>query len=149
MASGSSSRYVVEGDRNKDLNPSTITDGYWVYIDNPSRLGRTYGKWLVFGKLKLELDQLWHKIHPLVSSGQLGATRAKCSTARPNPTTNDHSRGVICVYTTQQMRDEVGQRLQSVVKKTIMYKSDEATLAGRYVSQGHKRVCEKTLHWKH
>ena len=148
MAS-SERQYVVVGCHNRALNPSSVTDDYWVWVDNPAEasLGETYGKWLVFAKQGRELDGLWHLIHPLVTSGSLGATGAKCSTSVPNPTSPDHSKGVICVYTTKDMRDLVGQRLLEKVQCTIKYKSDEATLAGRYVSRGHKGVCEKTLYW--
>ena len=141
-------RYVVVGRHNRELDPSTVTDDCWVWVDNPADLGTTYGKWLVFGKKGPELDSLWHKIHPLVSSSALGATQAKCSTSVSTSTSVDDSSGVICVYTTREMRDEVGQKLIEEVKQTIRYKSDEATLAGRYVSRGHKGVCEKTLTWK-
>ena len=141
-------RYVVKDCRYEALNPSTVMDAYWVYTNNPINLGETYGKWLVFGKRGEILDALWHKLHPLVRAGQLGATAAKCSTGISEGTSVDDSRGVICVYTTQEMRDVVGPLLIEEVKMTIKYKSDEATLAGRYASRGHKNVCEKTLYWK-
>ena len=143
-------RHVVVGSHNRSLDPSSVTDDYWVWVDNPARtdLGVTYGKWLVFARKGGAVDSKWHKIHPLVSSGALGATGAKCSTGLSTGTTTDDSRGVICVYTTREMRDEVGSRLLEEVKHTIRYKSDEATRAGKYVSRGYKGVCEKTLTWK-
>lgn len=100
-----------------------------------------------FDKKESQLDTLWHKIHPLVRTGRLGANGAKCSTGLSTGTSRDGN-GVICVYTTREMRDEVGLKLIEEVKQTIKYKSDEATLAGRYVSRGYKSVCEKTLYWK-
>ena len=139
---------MVVGCNNKELNPSSVTDDYWVWVDNPAHLGVTYGKWLVFGKKGGQLDTLWHKIHPLVRTGRLGATGAKCSTGLSTGTSRDDGRGVICVYTTREMRDKVGSKLIEEVKHTIRYKSDEATLSGRYASRGHKGVCEKTLYWK-
>ena len=140
---------MAEGGRlvDKALNPSEETDGYWVSVDNPVYLGTTYGKWLVFRKKGAEMDSLWHLLHPLVTSGQLGATAAKCSTARPTPS-SDSTRGVVCVYTTREMRDTVGATLVELLQQTIRYKSDEATLAGLYAHKGHKGVCEKTLYWK-
>ena len=141
-------RYLVSDDLHEMLNPSSVTDDYWVWTDGPAELGNTYGKWLVFGKKAGgELDGLWHSLHPLVRSGKLGATGAKCSTAIDNPTSRDNSRGVICVYTTREMRDEVGMNVVNVVKQTIKFKSDEATLQGRYVAYGQSRTCEKTLYW--
>ena len=149
MACGGGRRYVVVGSHNARLDPSSVTDDYWVWVRNPAHLGVTYGKWLVFGRKGSVLDSKWHKIHPLVSSGALGATGAKCSTDLSTGTSADDGRGVICVYTTREMRDEVGSRLIEEVRETIRYKSDEATLAGLYVSRGHKGVCEKTLlYWQ-
>ena len=130
------------------LNPSSVTEDCWVWTDNPTRLGETYGKWLVFAKKGAELDGLWLTIHPIVRTGVLGATGAKCSTNLSTGTSVDDSRGVICVYTTKEMRDEVGLKLLEVVKQTIRYKSDEATLRGMYASRGYKNTCEKTLYWK-
>ena len=139
-------RYLVSDNLHETLNPCSVTDDHWVWTDGPAELGDTYGKWLVFGKKEGgELDGLWHSLHPLVRSGKLGATGAKCSTAVDSPTTRDKNRGVICVYTTREMRDEVGMNLVHVVKQTIRYKSDEATLQGRYVAmdiRGHvKEPC--------
>lgn len=133
--------------RYETLNPSSVTDGYWVWANGSRELGDTYGKWLVFGKRGSELDGLWHTLHPLVRSGKLGATAVKCSTSLSTGTSVNDSRGVICVYTTKEMRDEVGLKVVEEVKQTIRYKSDEATLQGAYVSRGYKNTCEKTLYW--
>ena len=101
----------------------------------------------MFGKKVEELDGLWHAIHPLVRSGKLGATSTKCSTSLSSGTALDDGHGVICVYTTKEMRDEVGLKLVEEVQQTIKYKSDEATLKGIYRSRGYKNTCEKTLYW--
>ena len=129
------------------LDPSSVTDDYWVWTDCPWAFGTTYGKWLVFRKKGKELDSIWHTIHPLVRSGNLGATGAKCSTSLSTGPAVDNSRGVICVYTTKEMRDEVGLKLVEEVQQTIRYKSDEVTLKGMYASRGHNNTCEKTLYW--
>ena len=118
MAACGGQRYVVVRSHNKRLDPSSVTDDYWVWVDNPADLGVTYGKWLVFGRKGSVLDSKWHKIHPLVNSGALGATGAKCSTGLSNGTSVDDGRGVICVYTTREMRDEVGSRLIEEVRQT-------------------------------
>ena len=140
-------RYVVVDRQYETLDPSSVTDDYWVWTDCATVFGTTYGKWLVFGKEGKELDGLWHTIHPLVRSGKLGATGAKCSTSLSNDTALDDGRGVICVYTTKEMRDEVGLKLVEEVQQTIKYKSDEATRKGMYTSRGYKNTCEKTLYW--
>ena len=141
-------RYVVTDDRYYTLDPSSVTDDYWVWTYYTTALRDTYGKWLVFGKKGQELDSLWHTIHPLVRSGKLGATAAKCSTNLSTGTAVDDGRGVICVYTTKEMRDEVGLKVREEVKQTIRYKSDEATGKGMYACRGYKHTTEKTLYWK-
>ena len=148
VAEGRKLQFIVEDGRHETLNPSSVTSDYWVWTFNPTNLGRTYGKWLVFGKKGAQLNALWHKIHPLVRSGELGATGAKSSTGLSTGTSANDDRGVICVYTTQDMLDEVGPKLIEVVQMTIRYKSDEATYANRYARRGYKNICEKTLYWK-
>ena len=140
-------RYVVADGQNETLDPSSVTDDYWVWTECPREFGTTYGKWLVFRKEGEKLNRLWHTIHPLVRSGNLGATGAKCSTSLRNDTALDDRRGVICVYTTKEMRDEVGLKLVKVVQNTIRYKSEEASRKGMYKSRGHKNTCERTLRW--
>ena len=151
MANVLDSRYLVEGPLNRTLDPSTVTDECWVhvvYFPTPRvRSFYSYGKWLVFGKGASDYDTLWHKIHPMVSSGELGATRAKCSTSLSNGTSADPSRGVVIVYTKKEMRDEVGSKLIRIVERDINYKTNEATGKGLYGSRGDRDFFEKILYW--
>ena len=134
------------------VNPTSVTDGYWVWVDTPPTITHsqsTLGKWLVFKHFD-KLDETWHSIRKVVESGELGATGAKCSTARENPNSRHQDKGktgVICVYTSEESVDEVGLKLVNIVKQDIRYKTDEATLKGLYTSKGHGRVSLKTIYW--
>ena len=133
------------------VNPTTVTDAHWVWAEAPEEISssqETLGKWLVFKQLK-ELDETWHMIRKAVESGELGATGANCSTAKPDPSSHpmDSNIGVICVYTSEEMMDQVGFKLVHMVKQEIRYKTDEATRQGKYIATGYKRVTIKTIFW--
>ena len=130
------------------VNPTTVTDAYWVWADGISSSQKTLGKWLVFKRFD-KLDETWHMIQKAVESGQLGATGAKCSTAKDNSLCypRNSNKGVICVYTSEETMDEVGFKLVHMVKQTIRYKTDEATLQGMYRATGYKKVTIKTIFW--
>jgi hypothetical protein len=103
------------------------------------------GKWLVFkNKENGDLDRTWETIRCAVESGKLGSPIAKCSTNYGHDETRN---SVICVYTTAETMDEVGLKLIPLVQQTIRYKTDEATLAGQYTSQGHGKVSIRVLYW--
>ena len=128
--------------------PTSVTDGYWLYVDGPQEESKVYGKWLVFGNKKNgQLDSLWCKIYPLVVSGELGAKGVKSSTGKESPTASNPNTGVICVYTSRESADAVGMKLVHVVQQTIKYKPDEATFQGKYAVTGYKNQCEKTIYW--
>ena len=130
------------------VNPSSVTDDYWVWVKAPRAITssqKTLGKWLVF-KENHKLDETWHTIRKVVESGELGARSAKCSTAMKEPPYEGSTMGVICVYTSEETMDEVGQRLVHIVKQDIRYKTDEATLKGLYAWKGYK-VSLKTIYW--
>ena len=136
------------------VNPTTVTDRYWVYCRPPVRhlLGETYGKWLVFKpKASGALDEIWHTIRRCVENGDFGdgCTGAKCSTALENPDEAPigSPNGVICVYTTAETVDEVGLMLVEKVRQTMRYKTDETTLKGLYAHKGHGKVTIRTIYW--
>ena len=141
-------------DLDPSVNPSSVTDRYWVYCYHPQEelLGETYGKWLVFKpKASGELDEIWHVIRQCVEAKEFGdgCTAAKCSTAIENAdeAPRGSSKGVICVYTTKEAMDEVGLLLIQKVRHTIRYKTDEATLRGLYAFKGHGKVTIRTIYW--
>ena len=122
-----------------------------MWVEGPDEIRssqKTLGKWLVF-KRSERLDETWHTIRKAVDSGELGATGAKCSTAKDNPLKypRNSNKGVICVYTSEETMDEVGFKLIHMVKQDIRYKTDEATLKGEYKVTGYKKVTVKTIFW--
>ena len=133
------------------VDPTTVTDDHWVRAEPPCAPSdqKTLGKWLVFKQFE-ELDETWHMIRKAVESGELGSTGAKCSTAKPDPSCYpmDSSEGVIRVYTSEEMMDKVGFKLVHMVKQDIRYKTDEATLQGRYNTTGYTNVSLQTIYWK-
>ena len=109
------------------VNPTAVTDSYWVWARLPTSLqtsAGTYGKWLVFRNLD-RLDETWRQIREAV---ELGATSAKSSTAAIKTGGVSQRQGVICIYTSEETMDEVGLKLIYMVKHDIRYKTDEATL---------------------
>ena len=130
--------------------PSKNYDEYWIFARAPFKVesrGQTYGKWLIFKNIA-EIDQVWEEVKKQVESGDLLATGAKVSTMKDNPNAQNPDQKVICVYTTYEDIDEVGMKLVQVVRQTIRYKSDEATLAGLYANRGCKKVTMRTINWK-
>ena len=132
------------------VDPTTVTDDHCVRAEPPCPPSdqKTFGKWLVFKQFE-ELDATWHMIREAVESGELGATGAKCSTAKPDPSSHpmDSSEGVIRVYTSEETMDEVGFKLVHMVEQDIRYKTDEATLQGKYNATEHTNVSLQTIHW--
>ena len=132
------------------VNPTSVTQDYWVWADPPQSSQKTLGKWLVFKRFD-KLDETWHTIRKAVESGELGATDAKSSTAMEKSGRQGSSAssrmGVICVYTSEEAMDEVGLKLVYIVKQDIRYKTDEATRQGVYSSTGHKGIALKTIYW--
>ena len=133
-----------------DLRKPTEThDAHWIWQDPPPSIrdkGETLGKWLVF-KHKSRIDETWEKIRKVVESGELGATGAKTSTMKYNPNATSPDTKVICVYTTAEDMDEVGLKLIHIVCQTIRYKTDEATISGKYTCHGSGKVTCRTLEW--
>ena len=134
-----------------NVDPTTVTDDHYVRAKPPCAPSqKTLGKWLVFKPLE-ELDETWHMIRRAVESGELDSTGAKCSTAyavaNPSSHTMDPSTGVICIYTSEEAMDEVGFKLVHMVKQDIRYKTNEATLQGKYVATGYRNVSLQIICW--
>ena len=127
--------------------PTEVYDEPWIYQKNPNRR-KSLGKWLVFKHITV-IDKHWENIRRAVESGELGAEQAKVSTMADDdgPTDGDREMGVICVYTTKETMDDVGMKLIQLVKQTIRYKTNEATLSGRYTCRGDGKVTCRTLSW--
>ena len=152
MASGSQYLYA-EFDtgiyNSADARPSKEHDEYWIMEIGPEECSRreSYGKWLVFKHISV-IDKNWDIVSGAVASGELGAISCKVSTRKRSPiSSKDEDMHVICVYTTKDDMDEVGMKLIQLVKQTIRYKTDEATLSNKYTSHGHGKVTCRTIDW--
>ena len=110
-----------------DVNPTSITDDYWVHCKPPPALQRqgntVHGKWLVFQPTE-SLDQTWQIIRRAVEAGEFGksCTSAKCSTGMRRPGVHPSSDGVINVFTTEEGMNDVGMQLIYKVHRDILYK---------------------------
>lgn len=144
------SRIVGETEITRELDPTKVTDFFWVWARPPHLPDNvsTHGKWLVF-KPMATIDEAWHAIRRAVEAGEFGAgcTGAKCSTNREHPEKPKSTQGVYMVYTTEEGMDEVGMILAHKVRQTIRYKKDEDTYAGRYAHKGDKKITCKTIFW--
>lgn len=127
--------------------PSQVSEAYWLYAIRvtsryPEATPRS-DKWLLFIPND-NLDMAWEKVKQATEAGKLGAD-SKVSTAKPNPNAVDPSKGVICVYTydssdkgdVMRIREEL-RKLGFVAK--IPYKTDEATIGGKYKVRGNTRI---------
>ena len=130
-----------------DLSPSQVEDVYWLYAANlkgnyPKPTPRS-GKWLLF-VLNDELDAAWKRIKQATEAGKLGGD-SKVSTAKPNPNSVDPTKGVICVYTYDSENENDVMRVREELRilgfgDKIPYKTDEATLSGKYRRTGGRRI---------
>lgn len=127
--------------------PSEVSDRFWLratrkigkYPDSTNRCG----KWLIFSPLS-EIDEWWALIKQCTENGLLGQA-SKVATAKPNRNANDPNTKVICVYTYDSDDIEDVMRVRDTLRKLgiiqkIPYKTDRATLDGKYQNRGHKRI---------
>jgi len=130
--------------------PSETSNCYWISIntlDNriPKEINLNGGKWLIFVS-KDNVDKLWKKIRLGTILGFLGY-KSKVSTAKPNPNATDKKSHVICVYTydSNDKKDvmKVRKELKELgIKQEICFKTNRATLEGKYSKRGHKNICK-------
>jgi Domain of unknown function (DUF1917) len=126
--------------------PSQIQDDYWVSArarKNRVPFTERSGKWLIFVPLD-ELDDAWAKIKKATEAGLLGNS-SKAATALSNPNAADPTKRVICVYTYDSDDREDVMRVRQALRdlgfdRPMPYKTDLATLEGRYQVRGHKRI---------
>jgi hypothetical protein len=101
------------------------------------------GKSLIFMGAAV-VDDVWRKIKQAVEDGKLGGV-AKVSTAMPNPNSRNSSTHVICVYTYDADDEADVERVRSSLRdlgltSKIPYKSDAATIEGKYAKSGDNHV---------
>lgn len=117
-------------------SPTTFDGSYWLYTEAVERCrSSASGKWLVFVYLA-DVDRYWGIISHAVKSGRLGSS-AKVATAAPSPLSTNPRVRLICVYTDDwHDKDDVRRVLQCLrelgISWPLSYKTDEATLDGRY-----------------
>jgi len=127
--------------------PSQVLDEYWLTAISKTRrhippTDRT-GKWLLFVPFS-EVDEVWCRIRQATESGLLGEA-SKVSTARPNPNARDPSMKVVCIYTCDHEDEEDVMRVREELRRLgfkdkIPYKTDEATISGKYQVRGDRRI---------
>ena len=122
--------------------PSRINNYPWVFAENrkPAVKGTSSnhsetGKWLIYISFK-GIDGVWKKIKAATEKGRLGP-KSKCSTAMGQPRGIRPDEGVIVVYTKDWVDIKDVFRVENAIRKlaisqTLYYKTDEATLAGKY-----------------
>ena len=130
-----------------ERNPSAVSDDWWIRAVNrtgnyPRRTPYS-GKWLLFVP-NSKVDTVWATIKRATEEGRLGLS-SKVATARPNPHATDPETKVICVYTYDHRDEKDVLRIRGVLRElgfaeAIPYKTDAATLAGRYRVRGDTRV---------
>ena len=128
----------------KSVRPSAVCNTPWIWVQNPNynRVDSEdkVGKWLLFYPSS-QIDQIWAMIEKEVTQRSLGFG-AKVSTNPPHPN-DDH---VICLYNgdydnTQEILD-MAKRLRSLgILSALNYKTDEATISGRYSHNTRGPVC--------
>jgi hypothetical protein len=141
------SRSRTHRDGARHLHPSEEKQSFFVkvrasrvrYHDQTERSG----KWLVFVD-RQDVDHVWQKIYDALIAGELGSY-AKVSTARPNPTSTDPRKHVICVYTYDSDDRRDVMRVRDSLRELgfvspIGYKTDRATEEGNYKARGDQRI---------
>ena len=94
-----------------------------------------HGKWVLFEKMD-SIDETWGMIVEAIKKDELGGCiEAKCSTRLFNPT--EYGPGPITshqisVYTSEDNKMEVGEKLIHVVQRDIRYKLERDIQSGRY-----------------
>ncbi len=131
----------------RDSKPSKEKREYWLFAERktgsyPKHTDRG-GKWLIFVP-RDSVDEVWHKIKLAIEQGKLGS-KAKVSTAKPNPNSTNSSKHVVCVYTYDAFDEGDVRQIRASLRdlgitNKIPYKTDDATLRGRYRKSGDKRI---------
>lgn len=127
------------------LQPSKIKNDFWVHVENPNppkQWTEHSGKWLIFTPL-VRLDEKWNLIARETKLGLLGIS-AKAATAKPNGLAKNSFIKVICVYTYDSTDKDDVLRVREHLRtlgfiKKLSYKTDHATIEGRYSTSGDSR----------
>ena len=129
------------------LNPTTVTDRYWLREVLPVDEVNNPGKWLLFFPPD-RVDDGWEEIRQMFLDGELpGVIQVKVSTAKPS-NRKSGTDYVGCLHCNHSSDDrgikDIGrailERTGYVEKPYIYYKSDEQTEAGTRATRGRKSV---------
>lgn len=130
-----------------DKNPTEETDAYWIHARRLSgeypKSSKNCGKWLIHEHVD-KIDDVWRKIRLATEAGLLGGA-AKVATARSSPNATNDKVKVICVYSYDYTdKDDVmrirGELRNIGIERKIPYKTDKATLAGKYKIKGDSGI---------
>ncbi len=144
-----------EQEAQRALHPSVATESGWIWSHEcPSLTDRRAspwrskrynpGKWLLFVTPE-DVDEVWHKIVRAEQEGRLGdGSKVSTATGLQSPRANNRKH-VIVVYTRDHEDEADVMRVRDELRQLgfvapIAYKTDQATLEGRY--QGDGRVAK-------
>jgi len=131
--------------RLSDELPSETDETYWLYAQRQKgrykKSNDRSGKWLIFAP-QTQIDDAWEKVKELTESGKLGNS-SKVSTKLGNQNRDF----VICVYTYDWTDKKDCMAIRETLRvagftQSLSYKSDEDTLAGRYVGNQEKKIAK-------
>jgi hypothetical protein len=111
---------------------------YWIKkVYSPISRNGLSGKWLIFVPFT-QVDECWKKVCAALEKGKLGPS-AKVSTYF----SSGEKDYVICVYTNNHSDPSDVMRVRKALRdigitKSISYKTDEATLSGKYAAKGDR-----------
>jgi hypothetical protein len=140
----------TQGTKTQPKNePSTEKSVPWLYahreVGSYSQPTGPAGKWLIFVRADA-VDDVWRKIKQAVEEGKLGGM-AKVSTAMPNRHSSDPSKSVICICTYDANDEADVQRVKLSLREmgftNIRYKTDAATIEGKYKKFGDKDISRR------
>ncbi len=128
-----------------NASPSTYYDDVWLWARAPrgkipkERGIPKSGKWMVWIS-KANVDEIWQRIKKSVEKGELGIA-AKVATAKQSQSVH-----LICIYTYDHTDENDVMRVRGKLRELgftskMPYKTDEATLQGKYGKGVSKYYC--------
>ena len=134
-------------------SPSLVTEIYWIYAFPKQKnykkpKDNSGGKWLIFVPNE-KIDDTWHIIKIATENGILGCG-SKVATAKENPNATNSKTKVICVYSYDADDEKDVLRIREELRKLgfenkLSYKTDKATLEGKYSNRGNKKISKYYL----
>ena len=131
-------------DTEDHAKPSEVDDMMSIRVEiSGKEVKKVNGKWLVFEKMD-SIDEVWSMIVEAMKKDELGGCiEAKCSTRFFNPTAcgpGPVTTNQISVYTSEDNKMEVGEKLIHLVQRDIKYKMETDTQSGRYRHNSYLKI---------